>query len=65
LGKRLFVRGCAVKTNFVFCFSGGEDLKPIDGGRGKHVFYSKEDYPVEENRQGLHGATEKVQEKLA
>jgi hypothetical protein len=25
LGKRLFVRGCAEKTKFVFSFSGGED----------------------------------------
>jgi len=64
LGKRLFVRGCADKTNFVFCFSGGEDLKPIDGGRGEHVFYSKEDYQVEQDRQGHHGATARVQEEL-
>jgi len=64
LGKRLFVRGCADNTNFVFCFSGEEGLKPIDGGRGEHVFYSKEDYPVEKRRQGPHGATAKVQEEL-
>jgi len=64
LGKRLFVRGCADKMNFVFCFHGGEGLKPIDGGRGEHVFYSKEDYPVEQERQGHNGATAEVREEF-
>jgi hypothetical protein len=65
LAKRLFVRGCADKVTFVFVFSGGEDLTPLDGGRGAFIFYSLEDYPVEENRQGLHGETKKVQEASA
>jgi hypothetical protein len=64
LGKLLFVRGCADKTNFVFCCSGGEDLEPIEGGRGERVFYSKEDYPVVKDRQGPHGAAAEVQEEL-
>jgi hypothetical protein len=64
LGKWLFVRGCSDKTKFVFCFSGGEDLIPLRGGRGEHVFFSKEDYPVENERQGPYGATEIVREKL-
>ena len=29
LGKRIFVRGSREKLEFVFCFSGGEDLKPL------------------------------------
>lgn len=65
LAKKLFVRGCADKIAFVFCFSGGDDLKPLEGGRGAFIFYSVEDYPVEKERQGPHGPTEKVQEKLA
>jgi hypothetical protein len=64
LGKRLFVRGCADKINFIFCFSGGEDLTPIEGGRGEHIFYIREDYPVEKERQGPHGATATVQKEL-
>jgi hypothetical protein len=61
LGKRLFVRGCAEKTRFVSSFSGGEDLPRLRGGRGDHIHYSEEDYPVEESRQGPHGETDKVE----
>ena len=64
LAKRLFVRGCANKISFVFSFSGGEDLTPLEGGRGAFVFYSLDDYPVEPERQGLHGPSERVQEEL-
>jgi hypothetical protein len=64
LAKRLFVRGCAEKLAFVFCFSGGGDLIPLEGGRGTFIFYSLADYPVETNRQGPHGPTAEVQEKL-
>jgi hypothetical protein len=64
LSKRLFVRGCAEKTEFVFSFSGGEDLPRLRGGRGEHVHYSVEDYSVEQPRQGPHGETDKVKEKL-
>jgi len=62
LGKRLFVRGCAEKTRFVFSFSGGDDLLRLRGGRGDHVFFSLGDYSVEPERQGPHGETEKIKE---
>jgi hypothetical protein len=58
LSKRLFVRGCADKTRFVFNFSGGEELPRLRGGRGDHIHYSVEDYSVEQNRQVFHGETE-------
>ena len=64
LGKRLFVRGAAEKTAFVFSFSGGEELLRLPGGRGAYICYSKEDYPVEKERQGPHGRTEEVKEQL-
>lgn len=64
LAKRLFVRGSADKIAFVFSFSGGEDLTPLAGGRGAFIFYSTDDYPVEKERQGPHGPTERVQEEL-
>ena len=64
LSKRLFVRGCAEKTKFVFSFSGEEDLCQLRGGRGEHIHYSVEDYPVEKPRQGPHGETEKVKERF-
>jgi hypothetical protein len=63
LSKRLYVRGCAEKIEFVFNFSGSEDLERLRGGRGDHVYYSMEDYPVVEDRQGPHGQTEEVAEK--
>ncbi len=64
LAKRLFVRGCADKINFVFSFSGDDDLVPLEGGRGAFIFYSVEDYSVEKERQGPNGPTEEVQEEL-
>jgi hypothetical protein len=64
LSKRLFVRGCAEKTQFVFEFAGGEDLPRLRGGRGEHVHYSVEDYPVETERQRRHGKTEELAEAL-
>src|SRR5262249_31937999 len=65
LARRLFIRGCADKITFVFSFSGGDDLTPLEGGRGAFIFYSVDDYPVEKERQGPHGLTEAVQEELA
>jgi hypothetical protein len=65
LGKRLFVRGCSDKTEFVFGFSGGEELPRLRGGRGEHIHYSEEDYPVVVARQGPHGETNKVAEELS
>jgi hypothetical protein len=64
LGKRLFVRGCEGKTRFVFRFSGGEDLPRLRGGRGDHVYYSEQDYPVEPARQEAHGETDKAKEQI-
>jgi hypothetical protein len=64
LNKRLFLRGCAEKTKFVFSFSGREDLLRLRGGRGDYIYYSTNDYAVEKLRQGPHGLREKVQEEL-
>lgn len=64
LSKRLFVRGSAEKIQFVFSFSGGETLPRLPGGRGDHVHYSTEDYPVDQTRQVFHGETEKVAGEL-
>lgn len=65
LGKRIFVRGCRDKLEFVFCFSGTEDLKPLPGGRGVLIFFSEDDYSVEQNRQIAHGTAWEVEKKLA
>ena len=65
LNKLLFVRGCAEKTHFVFSFSGGEELLRLPGGRGEHIRYTEDDYPVAKARQGPHGETSKVEEELA
>lgn len=43
------------KIEYFFAFEDVGDLQSIDGGRGEHIFYSADDYPVEKNRQGLHG----------
>ncbi len=63
LNKRLFVRGCAGKAEFVFGFSGGEDLHRLRGGRD-HVFYSEANYAVVKERQECHGETKKVAEEM-
>lgn len=63
LAKKLFVRGCADKITFVFCFGGGDDLKPLKGGRGAFIFYSEDDYSVEKERQGPQGRTAEVEEQ--
>jgi hypothetical protein len=64
LAKRLFVRGCADKVAFTFSFTGGEGLQPLEGGRGAFIFYSEADYAVEKRRQGHHGPTSEVLEKM-
>jgi hypothetical protein len=64
LSKRLFVRGCAEKVAYVFCFTGDDDLVPLEGGRGTFIFYSPEDYPVDRQRHELHGPAAEVAEKL-
>jgi hypothetical protein len=63
LGKRIFVRGCRDKLEFVFHFSGDDSLKPLPGGRGQVIFYSPKDYTVEFDRQIAHGATKDFAEK--
>ena len=35
-----------VKVECVFEFTGGEDLLPVEGGRGQHIVYSPVDYVV-------------------
>jgi hypothetical protein len=45
------------KIKFIFTFTGGEDLSPLDGGRGRYIFYSDNDYQVEKERQTHHGET--------
>ena len=65
LGKRIFVRGCRDKLEFVFHFSGGEELTPLPGGRGDVIFYSTTDYPVERERQVLHGAARDLEGDFA
>ena len=62
LGKRIFVRGCRDKLEFVFHFSGDDGLEPLPGDRGKWIFYSARDYPVEPNRQLDHGVTDQLAE---
>ena len=48
---------------FVFGFSGGDELLQLRGGRGDYVYYSEDDYPVEPDRQEVHGETDKVKEQ--
>lgn len=62
LGKRLFVRGCRDKLEFMFQFSGNEGLLPLPGGRGEWIFYSPDDYSVDTDRQITHGPTASWQE---
>jgi len=62
LAKRLRIPKS--KIEFVFCFTDGTDLKPLDGGRGQFIFYSSDDYPVEANRQIDSGLTTDVRERL-
>lgn len=62
LSKRLFVRGCSEKTEFVFSFTGGEELPRLPGGRGEHIHYSVDDYSVVKERQREHGERQAVVE---
>jgi hypothetical protein len=43
------------KTEYLFQFVDAGDLKAIPGARGRHIFYSSLDYPVEPGRQVRHG----------
>jgi hypothetical protein len=53
LAKRLGIP--KTKLEFLFSFSGGEDLIPLRGDRGNWIFYSRADYDVVEERQVYHG----------
>jgi hypothetical protein len=63
LAKRLRIP--KAKTDFVFCFANGDDLKPLDGGRGQFVYYSPDDYAVDKSRQSDSGPTSEVKERLS
>jgi hypothetical protein len=43
------------KVKYVFVFTDLGDLRPLDGGRGRYVFYSPVNYDVEEDRQEYGG----------
>jgi hypothetical protein len=43
------------KLNFVFDFTGRDGLRPIEGDRGRFIFYSPSDYSVEPSRQVFAG----------
>jgi len=45
------------KIAFVFQFQDAGDLQSLRGGRGRYIFYSEEDYEVEQERQQFKGAT--------
>lgn len=53
----------ASKTEFVFCFEGGDDLVPLEGGRGEYIVYSESDYRVETGQLD-HGPSHEVQGRL-
>jgi hypothetical protein len=46
------------KVAYYFSFAGDDGLLPIEGGRGKYVFYSPDDYSVPPVRQTGHGPRE-------
>lgn len=48
------------KVEYVFVFHGDEELRPLEGGRGKFILYSDRDYVVSEDRQVADGSTAKV-----
>lgn len=45
------------KTQFFFSFADSGDLKPLRGGRGRYVWYSPQDYIVDQSRQRDSGET--------
>jgi hypothetical protein len=50
------------KIAFVFCFVDAGDLVPIEGDRGRFIFFSRDDYVVDGDRQVAAGARETVEE---
>jgi hypothetical protein len=61
LAKRLRIPRS--KLEFMFCFEGREGLKNLPGGRGEHIFYSPEDYLVDEDRQEFDGPSHEAPEQ--
>jgi hypothetical protein len=43
------------KLEYVFSFSGVAGLKPLEGDRGRYVFWSPTDYNVPKSRHVYHG----------
>jgi hypothetical protein len=62
LAKRLRIP--KAKLEYVFCFTDGTGLKALEGGRGAFIFYSPDDYQVEEERQIDCGLSEEVAGRL-
>jgi hypothetical protein len=62
VAKRLRMPGR--KIEFLFCFQGRLDLRPLPGGRGQFIFYSPGDYTVARDRQVCHGSRESALEAL-
>ena len=48
------------KLEFVFSFNGDLGLAPLAGGRGKHIFWTPQDYSVADDRQVYHGKSEEM-----
>lgn len=46
------------KIAYVFCFSRTEGLFQIDGGRGQFIWFSPNDYTVEQHQQNDQGKTD-------
>jgi len=48
------------KQKFFFAFVGTDGLRPRDGGRGAYIWWSPDDYVVDEGRQRYHESTERM-----
>lgn len=51
------------KIAYTFCFVDRGDLRPMEGGRGRFIFYCPEDYTVGKDRQIVAGQREAVMER--
>lgn len=56
LAKRLLIP--KRKIEYLFSFDDLGDLKPLRGGRGEFIFYSPQDYDVDEGRQRYCGTAD-------
>jgi hypothetical protein len=48
------------KLAYYFAFVGAQGLRPLPGGRGAYIYYSPDDYVVEQERQTSHGSREET-----